>query len=79
MIEDILEYSKSNNRVIKNGNVDMNKVLSAFCKKKINQLGGEIWVSSQVGGGSIFHISIPKVISKKSKTEAIAHELISMN
>ncbi len=32
----------------------------AICKKSIQQLNGEMWVTSKVGDGSIFHITLPK-------------------
>lgn len=34
----------------------------AVCKKIIQQLGGEIWVTSKLNEGSIFHITFPKTI-----------------
>jgi len=32
----------------------------AICKRIIDQSGGKIWLSSNLGEGTVFHIEIPK-------------------
>jgi signal transduction histidine kinase len=32
----------------------------AICKKIIEEMGGKIWIESDLGHGSIFHFNIPK-------------------
>ncbi|MEM6964073.1 MAG: ATP-binding protein [Bacteroidota bacterium] len=50
----------------------------AICNKIILQLGGKIWVTSKVGEGSIFHITLPKSnathtfnLAKETSVEAL--------
>ena len=39
----------------------------AVCKKIITRMGGSIWVESEAGLGSTFHITIPNFIKQAGK------------
>ena len=68
LIDDILEYSKSNNRVIQKGKVDMNDLIIDI-KKGIE-------VSKNYPNAKILFDNLPIVLSDKSMIRQIFHNLI---
>jgi len=50
----------------------------AICKKSVEQLNGKLWVTSKVGEGSIFHVTLPKnnIITNLSEKDLMIEEEI---